>query len=589
MFPRRNRSEPLVKPMALGGNIPTLGSDGPKTSLDLKLTKQYFKLLQAIHHAEILAELQIKRSFPPGMMKQVVRLTAFIKPSSPNPTVLELVRENTDHWMDTNMCILVDHYDSVLAAGLQEVGRFDINCFDRAVAWARVRYRRKFTESSVATLQAMLPKANASEVVGPGKLTMEAFPPLSGVLSPAPSNVVGVGNGSGASGLVKGGVKNRLKRRNSRMPPSIPALELDLGPRGGKTISVMAETYSPKPQVLAGDQLTIGLAPGGVEIGKHTQVRQALVNGPERVLYSNVVVKCSNTIASLSDSGQEGPGVGGERDPCEVAIGNREGEEQMMISDDKTEFFLNTSLSEPPGRSQFTAAPVSPLPLSSGTSPLGRGKSKIVALISAAAYPGVSSSSSSIPVINLPVRRPGSISLEPVRHPNSTRKILEWELTIRKPIVIIGDSNISRIPGFTDSRVQADSFPGATFHHLKGVVEKLEQHPTVEKVVLSGGLNNCLLKQLALTSWKQLQQLLKVAESKFPNATLYVPIINYSDRLEKQQQSLLDQLNRKILEQCNYLPEISKLRFHTLPRDPVHWTPETGNTILNFWLDNLNM
>lgn len=40
--------------------------------------------------------------------------------------------------------------------------------------------RRKFTQSSVATLEAMLPKASASEVVGPGQLTMEAFPALVG-------------------------------------------------------------------------------------------------------------------------------------------------------------------------------------------------------------------------------------------------------------------------------------------------------------------------------------------------------------------------------------------------------------------------
>ena len=258
----------------------------------------------------------------------------------------------------------------------------------------------------------------------------------------------------------------------------------------------------------------------------------------------------------------------------------------MMISGDKTECSLITPLSEPPGGSRIAAAPVLPLLLSSGTSPLGQGKGRTVGLAPTEVHPGVPSS---IPVIDLPVRKPISTCVEPVRHPNSIRKIWDWELTIRKPIVIIGDSNISRIPRFADPRVQADSFPGATFHHLKGVVEKLAQHPTVEKVVLSGGLNNCLLKQLALTSWKQLQQLLKMAERKFPNAILYVPIINYSDRLEKQQQILLDQLNQKILEQCNYLPEISKLRFHTLPRDPVHWTSETGNIIFNYWLDNLNM
>jgi hypothetical protein len=347
----------------------------------------------------------------------------------------------------------------------------------------------------------------------------------------------------------------------------------------------MADIHSPRPQVLAGDPLTTELVPGGVDIGKQTQVNAAFVHSPKRLLYSNVILTCSNTISSLSDSGQEVPGVGGERDPCGAALGTREGDEHMMISDDKTESSLNKSLSEPPGESHVAAAPVLPRLFSSGLPFAEPGQSKTLGSVTAQVNPVVPSS----PVINLPAREPIFTSFEPVRHPNSIRKIWDWELTIKKPIVIIGDSNISRISRFTDPRVQADSFPGATFHHLKGVVEKLEQHPTVEKVVLSGGLNNCLSKQLALTSWKQLQQLLKMAESKFPNAILYVPIINYSDRLDKQQQSLLDQLNQKILEQCNYLPEISKLRFHTLPRDPVHWTSETANMIFNFWLDNLNM
>lgn len=146
---------------------------------------------------------------------------------------------------------------------------------------------------------------------------------MSGVLSPAPSNVVGVGNSSPASGLVKGGFKNRPKRSPPRRSPSLSALELDLVPRGGETILVTAETHSPRPQALAGDPLTTELVSGGVDIWKQTQVRPALLHSPKRSLYSNVVLQCSNTIAS--DSGQEEPGVGGERDPCAAALGTREG------------------------------------------------------------------------------------------------------------------------------------------------------------------------------------------------------------------------------------------------------------------------
>lgn len=200
-----------------------------------------------------------------------------------------------------------------------------------------------------------------------------------------------------------------------------------------------------------------------------------------------------------------------------------------------------------------------------------------------------SESSSNTIKTNLPSEPALTSRREPVRHPNTGRKIRDWVINILKPIVVIGDSNLSRIPPFSDARVQVDSFPGATFYHLKGVLEKLEPNPSIEKVILSAGLNNCLSRQTFSTTWKQLQQLLKMSEKVFPSAILYVPLINFSDRLERDQQSLIRSLNQTILEKCNYLPDLNKLRFHTHPHDPVHWTAETAAEILQFWLDQLNM
>lgn len=96
-----------------------------------------------------------------------------------------------------------------------------------------------------------------------------------------------------------------------------------------------------------------------------------------------------------------------------------------------------------------------------------------------------------------------------------------------KPILFIGDSNLSRIPTFTDPNIQVDSFPGAQFHHLTEVIGKLEPQGKVKTVVLAVGLNNGLRGTATLTNIKQLNRLVIRARFTFPNATLHIPIIQY--------------------------------------------------------------
>ncbi|XP_053089523.1 uncharacterized protein LOC117596787 [Pangasianodon hypophthalmus] len=78
----------------------------------------------------------------------------------------------------------------------------------------------------------------------------------------------------------------------------------------------------------------------------------------------------------------------------------------------------------------------------------------------------------------------------PTRHPNTTRKIADWTLEVKKPVLFIGDSNLSRIPYFSDENVQVDSYPGANFLHIAKVLQKLTPNPNTQKVVLSLGINN---------------------------------------------------------------------------------------------------
>ena len=71
-----------------------VGTDTLNNS-EFLLSKTYFKLLQSIHHTEILSEA-LRTGVPPlGMARKVAYLTAFIKPAAPDEIVLSEIKNNT--------------------------------------------------------------------------------------------------------------------------------------------------------------------------------------------------------------------------------------------------------------------------------------------------------------------------------------------------------------------------------------------------------------------------------------------------------------------------------------------------------------
>lgn len=175
----------------------------------------------------------------------------------------------------------------------------------------------------------------------------------------------------------------------------------------------------------------------------------------------------------------------------------------------------------------------------------------------------------------------------PTRHANTAHKITDWTIEAKKPILFIGDSNLSRIPHFTDEQIQVDSYPGANFLHIAKILKQTDPNPDTQKVVLSLGINN-KDQHFENTSKKQLQELWRAAATAFPNATIYTPLLNFSDLLLKRHQENLRKLNKFILAHPNPLQELHPLRFRVDPRDPVHWTAETATQMFEYWCDQLN-
>lgn len=181
---------------------------------------------------------------------------------------------------------------------------------------------------------------------------------------------------------------------------------------------------------------------------------------------------------------------------------------------------------------------------------------------------------------------PDTLTRRPFRHLNTNRKLQDWGLCVRKTNLILGDSNLSRFPPFQHQDLQIDSYPGATFRHAESVLRKALSNRAVKMVILAFGINSRNQKPHS-TTIKQLQGALRVAKRKFPEATILVPELNFSDTLPQKEKSNLKVLNTYITTSCDYIPQLPNQDFRT-DRDGVHWSHHTASRMLDHWLSQVN-
>lgn len=118
----------------------------------------YFKLLQAIHHAEITERSRNTANFPVGMLRQVQKFTSFIKPSSPNNSTATKIKENTHKWMMNNISILHQHYEEVIATILTSLPAFDQKAMEKAILFGKIRYKHKLASGTTKKFSELIHK-----------------------------------------------------------------------------------------------------------------------------------------------------------------------------------------------------------------------------------------------------------------------------------------------------------------------------------------------------------------------------------------------------------------------------------------------
>lgn len=173
------------------------------------------------------------------------------------------------------------------------------------------------------------------------------------------------------------------------------------------------------------------------------------------------------------------------------------------------------------------------------------------------------------------------------KHIVSNRKMIDWTLSVTRKWLIIGDSNLARIPPFSIPDLQVDSYPGANFRHAQAVIAKSTSHVVVEKVVLSIGLNS-RTQRAKETAVKQMQAAVRTAKGRFPYAEIWIPVVNFSSALPHVERASLYILNDHIKKNLPFIPQLSNRLFHT-ENDNIHWTRDTARSMFDHWVSYLNL
>lgn len=168
------------------------------------------------------------------------------------------------------------------------------------------------------------------------------------------------------------------------------------------------------------------------------------------------------------------------------------------------------------------------------------------------------------------------------RHEHRGNKTANWTLQPRRPYLIIGDSNMGRLPLIHHSEVQVDCYPGAKIHHILHLLKhKTPASPGTKAVILSIGLNN--REQHNRPDFGQeVQNLMEAADDTFPNARIWIAKLNWSPRLPLATIANLIRINEAFAHTQRAIAQLPPDRF-TTERDHLHWSAATSQEMWHHW------
>lgn len=508
-----------------------------------------YNLIRSFHH---LGKISVKmaESDPPTIANIVAYLSNILKPARMTKTTQLLLEGNARNWAHTSRLILEEHYLKDIEEGtqtLQSLVEEDWRSpFKIAVKWARGHFRSRLDEESVEKTEALLISIIAGQEetardADPGPEPSEAhvssfseedFPPLT--------------RETCVESVILPGIRSMapVTRQSTRAQPQRIRVNRERPKQGDSGADIRANparaTASQHPEL---EEISSCPEP---ERG-HSIPRPRQSGEPLGISDWNVIV---HTTGSQQDAQLT--------EPCSPTEVVAQGQTVEALAQAEDESLRQEEAS---------------------------GEVPLISLIDD--DDGGKASYLPSPLFQSSPDKTPTQKFRPVRHLNTTRKMTEWGLTVKKKWLIMGDSNLARIPGHQLEDLQIDSYPGGTFRHAEEILSRAHVASEVEKIVLAFGINHRAQKA-KVTAVKQLQRALKKAHDCFPRARIWVPVINFSKALKWDEQMALQALNKHIKKNVHFIVPLPEKEFSVMS-DRIHWTPATAKAMFDHWVKELNL
>ncbi|KAL6477213.1 hypothetical protein MHYP_G00130480 [Metynnis hypsauchen] len=466
-------------------------------------------------------------------------LSGVVKPANPTNLTKTLLDGNARNWAYTTRLILIEHYETHIAQEVKSLRDGDLGdgmaALGVATKWYRLKYPKKHAEGPVKRVETLL-RTLGDRVVGGGEdqgdggavqegllFTEEDFPPL-------PRREEASSGHSSPWG-----------------PTPFPMTPPPLPPREPKENRIRRSEHKrdTNPVVISTEN-----HPELLQIGMYPNTQEAS-SPPTRELRVEASISSPALVEVHAENATTPQSEVTDQDPHLVLV------EESPVTPVTPVRGIES------GRGDEILSPVDPL----------------------ARVPREEMETSLLP--DPPMEPLKSVeTFRPVRHSITTRKLTEWSLSARKPICILGDSNLSRITTHPYKEVQIDSYPGGTFRHAESIIQKATIHVKVQAVILAFGINHRCQKSKE-TAIKQLQRAIKATVDKFPGAAVWIPLINFSTTLKRAEQETLTCLNGHIKKNMPFIPLLPTAQFDVSP-DKIHWTAPCARAMLEHWANRLN-
>ena len=531
-------------------------------------TVNLYKLLMATHYRETIANFRTDAVFPAGYNKKVRELTRFFRPVDPPPSVTEELAQAARQWITTGYEILDRHYSTCVVSSSQSLLRSSCpsweEAWSRARIWARSDLGTELSQGVLDTVEALIPPFSTDDFSDSSGGSLQP-PVLRTRRSRADFGPPAQASGPRAEPPCSPGPSLPVDYSTSlRLPPaSSPRTHAPPGPlESHPTEPCDSQTVrSPNLSAMFASPTKAGVAHHVTESVRallsapfppalaHTQTRQGFAPSAPGHPDPEPTPEPARRVSSLA---QPPPPATAPLRPAPCP------ETPVRPSPPLSPSFLfDDSPALDPEPAPSTVAPSAPTRPAAGSQP----------------DPPVSLGSDSFSSADL-----DHTALTVHEHGGNKAN---WSIIPSTKILVLGSSNLKRLPKVADRDVSLDCYPGAYVRNAIAILSSIpDPLPSVHRVILSFGLNDSS-KTTVRSFDMQLRRLYRVAATKFPLAQIRIPIISFSPDLPEKVRTRLKGFNL-IIANLPHLPALPPASFKVCT-DLVHWSPETGLAMWSLW------